>query len=161
MSMTDEERSELIERSVKARKLEVPEYLKGAHDIDGQLTDEQAAHYDQLSDLQADFVGGVGSEIGINNSCWSICDVYVNGQELKGDWHDFTANPFVGAVGVAYGGGWGQAGQVRFRKKLENVTLADVWKACDQLIDRSGDHHHVFIETLKFDGKWISFHCGS
>lgn len=162
MSLTDQERSELLERSVKARKLEVPEHLKGAHDVaDENMTDEQIAAYDELTELQQDFVIAIGQEIGIGNSAWSICDAYVNGEKVEIDAYDFSVNPFKGAIGVSYSGGWGEGGQIKFRKKLENVTLIDVWKAGDKLIDKSGDHHHAFIETLKFDGMWISFHCGS
>ena len=144
--------AELLSAAIAARKLDLPADLLDLP-VDCPnimlLTDETAALIDERDELIIAFVSSVGQEIGIQNSCGSLLSL------------DFTVNPCTGAIGVYYGGGWGEAGEVKFCKKQENVTLADVWKACDKLLAESGDRHHVFIEELSFDGSFISFTCGS
>lgn len=151
--MNDQERAEWIAKSVKARKLILPPHLQNlpfqCPNIQ-LLTDETCSAIDERYDMFADFISELSTEIGIQSSVWSM-----------DEYHDFTVNPFPSAIGVSYRGGWGKAGQIKFSKKPQNVTLLDVWKACDKLIDRSGDHHHVFIETLEQKGDWIAFECGS
>lgn len=146
--MNEQERLKLIDDSVKARKLVLPEHLRdlpcGYPNL-LLLSDEAADLLDERYELVHDFVLELSKVHNIVNSCWSMDD-YV----------DFTANPFAGAIGVHY-----RCREVRFRKHAKNVTLLDIWKACDKLIKHSGDNHHVFIEELTFDGEFVTFMCGS
>ena len=42
---------------------------------------------------------------------------------------------------------WGDRGKESY-STVEGKTWLDVWKACDRVIEKSGDTHHIFIESL-------------
>jgi hypothetical protein len=74
-------------------------------------------------------------------SIWSIYEV-----------EDFEAqHPFEGAVEICYRDHWGEAA-VYETIPVEGSghgTWLDLWRAADRCIQRSGDGHHIFIESFE------------
>lgn len=69
-------------------------------------------------------------------SNWSIYEV----EDLNSE-HEFT-----GALQIAYKDHWGTPQFVEIRGK----TWLDLYRAADECIRESGDHHHTFIEGFHY-----------
>lgn len=133
--------AELLAAAI-AGKIELSEELARGYEIQkafyndpsNRPTEEEAVLFDAFTDFSFDFINTV-AEYNKFESVWCATTL------------DFTV-PYEGApVAVYYDGGWGADQTV---KLPENPTILDVWKACDEAIRKSGDHHHVFIEILEF-----------
>jgi hypothetical protein len=79
-----------------------------------------------------------------------------HGPFLHSEWSiydqvNFSKRAFDGEYIVAYADHWGDVEVVS--KKIKNPTWLSLWKIADDLIHRSGDGHHVFIEGFHHDKK--------
>jgi hypothetical protein len=71
-------------------------------------------------------------------SIWSIYELPIHG--FLGD------HPFKNAVQVAYREHWGDEPVF---ESIDGPTWADLYRAADRCIQRSGDQHHIFIESFE------------
>jgi hypothetical protein len=69
---------------------------------------------------------------------WSIYELPIHG--FLGD------HPFKNAVQVAYREHWGDEPVF---ESIDGPTWADLYRAADRCIQRSGDQHHIFIESFE------------
>jgi len=69
---------------------------------------------------------------------WSIYELPVHG--FLGD------HPYVGAAEICYRDHWGDE---PVYETIQGSTWADLYRAADRCIQRSGDGHHVFIESFE------------
>lgn len=70
------------------------------------------------------------------------------------DPHPYYPHPYSQKCEVEYGSSMGD--DKTYTVAIDGDSWSDVWKACDKLIEMSGDDHHVFIENLREqDGKLI------
>ena len=95
--------------------------------------------YDQDSsafDRKHDYYGRFREE----NQLTTIWSVY----ELQE--HGFLQDhPYKGALQVCYKDHWGDKGVF---EEIQGTTWADLYRAADRCIRRSGDSHHIFIEAF-------------
>lgn len=70
---------------------------------------------------------------------------------------DFRARAFEGKIVLTYDGGWGTPGQ----RTLHNPTWFAIWRAANELIVKSGDTHHVFLEGFTRRGDRVAIATGS
>ena len=68
---------------------------------------------------------------------WSIYELPVHG--FLGD------HPYVGAAEICYRDHWGDE---PVYETIQGPTWADLYRAADRCVQRSGDGHHVFIEAF-------------
>ena len=94
--------------------------------------DQDNAQFESKMDYYSDFK----SENGLR-SIWSVYELPIHGF-LKD-------HPYKGAVQVAYGQHWGDE---IVCEEIQGGTWADLYRAADRCIRRSGDDHHIFIEAF-------------
>ena len=70
-------------------------------------------------------------------SIWSIYELPIHGF--------LQDHPYKGALQVAYRDHWGDEGVF---EEIQGGTWADLYRAADRCIRRSGDDHHCFIEAF-------------
>jgi hypothetical protein len=87
------------------------------------------------------------SKIGAR-AVWSIYEV--EDMSLEHPWQNTTA--------VLYEDHWGDK---PVQALIEGSTWADLYKAADIAIKRSGDEHHVFIEAFDPKGEFLLLRTGS
>lgn len=87
-------------------------------------------------DSKMDYYSGFQSENGLS-SIWSIYELPLHGF--------LQDHPYTGALQVAYKDHWGAEGVF---EEIQGSTWADLYRAADRCIRRSGDGHHIFIEAL-------------
>jgi hypothetical protein len=120
----------------------VEEIVRGLQDAYRQETDSfktKSTHYETVQ-----------SKLGAR-AVWSIYEV----QDLS------LPHPYPEARAVVYKDHWGDR---PVQALIEGTTYADLYKAADLAIKRSGDQHHVFIEDLKpskEDPTKLVLHTGS
>ena len=106
---------------------------------------------EDLFDAKMNYYNNFGRFLGIKNSIFSIFKVL-----------DLDEVPFPGAIKIKYDGGWGNKCEMDLPV---NATWADIWLCADQLIEKSTDLHHNFLESVeevkKSDGLCLTFYCGS
>lgn len=88
-------------------------------------------------DSKMDYYSEFQRENGLQ-SIWSIYDLPVNGF--------LQEHPYEGALQLAYRDHWGDEPVFA---EIQGVTWADIYRAADDCIRRSGDLHHVFIESIR------------
>jgi hypothetical protein len=72
-------------------------------------------------------------------ACWSMYD--------ETDVGSFDQpHPYVGATHVVHARHWGTAGNVEV--PILGSTWLDLYRASNEAIERSNDHHHIFIERF-------------
>jgi hypothetical protein len=97
--------------------------LAGAYRQEQESFKTKSQHYEQVQ-----------SRIGAR-AVWSMYEI-----------SDLNAqHPFRGATAVVYGNHWGDKPA---QALIDGDTWADVYRAADIAIKRSGDGHHVYIESL-------------
>jgi hypothetical protein len=94
--------------------------LRDAYDQDSAAFERKSEHYEQLR-----------TELGLR-SIWSIYSV----SDLR------KSHPYTAAREICYRDHWGEAA-------VYEPTWADLFQAADHAIRRSGDGHHVFIESFE------------
>ncbi|MEY4331812.1 MAG: hypothetical protein RLZZ196_550 [Bacteroidota bacterium] len=104
---------------------EIRQGLSGAYEQDSKSFDNKHDHYDD-----------VRSQLGLNNSVWSIFEV-----DNLSDRH-----PFEGADRVVYKDHWGDK---PVSCSINGATWAALYIAANACIRDSGDQHHIFIEQFK------------
>lgn len=117
------------------------------NDIPGCDSPEWEADWDDNTNTITTWLDLIAEEHNIENSVWSMWDV-----------RDFNDVPFPDVMRMEYDGGWGEPCG-------EDIpmcsTWLDLWKVADRLIKKSGDGHHVFIESMYAEDNVIKFNCGS
>lgn len=84
-------------------------------------------------------------------SIWSIFSV----EDING-----TCNSkFEGCKVMSYTNHWGEPVEVTLPEG--SLTWLQLWQAADQCIERSGDHHHVFVEAFRRNGGVLELITGS
>jgi hypothetical protein len=68
---------------------------------------------------------------------WSIYELPVHGF--------VNQHPYKGAVEICYRDHWGEE---PIYETIQGDTWADLYRAADRCIQRSGDSHHIFIESF-------------
>ena len=97
--------------------------LRDAYAQDNSTFDRKCAYFQEFK-----------RENGLS-AVWSIFDL---------DEHGFLFDhPYQGATEVCYRDHWGEAAVY---ETIEGNTWADLYRAADRCIQRSGDQHHIFIE---------------
>jgi len=100
--------------------------LKGAYEQDNSAFESK---YDYYSAFQKD--NGL-------KTIWSIYELPV---------HGFLADhPFTAAAEICYKDHWGEEAVY---ETIQGSTWADLYRAADRCIQRSGDTHHIFIEGFE------------
>lgn len=69
---------------------------------------------------------------------WSIFELPVHGFLFD--------HPYKGAAEVCYRDHWGEEAVY---ETIQGTTWADLYRAADRCIQRSGDQHHIFIESFQ------------
>jgi hypothetical protein len=69
---------------------------------------------------------------------WSIYELPIHGF--------LTKHPYTAAREICYSDHWGDA---PIYERIEGTTWADLYRAADRCIQRSGDQHHIFIEAFR------------
>jgi hypothetical protein len=98
--------------------------LKSAYDQDDAAFTSATNHFEE-----------VGTELGIKYSNWSMHEI----PDLR------TPHPYPEHTILCYEG-MGEVGEVKVR--IEGPLWTDLWKAAEEAIVRSRDHHHIFIEDF-------------
>lgn len=98
--------------------------LRDAYDQDSAAFERKSEHYEQLR-----------TELGLR-SIWSIYSV----SDLR------KSHPYTAAREICYRDHWGKAAVY---ETIPGPTWADLFQAADHAIRRSGDGHHVFIESFE------------
>jgi hypothetical protein len=105
----------------------VREALAPAYAQDDAAFQRQYTHFDLIR--------------GVNNfrACWSLYD--------ETDVGSFDQpHPYVGATHVVHARHWGTNGNVEV--PIGGDTWLDLYRASNEAIERSNDHHHIFIERF-------------
>ena len=87
-------------------------------------------------DSKMDYYSGFQRENGLS-TIWSIYELPIHGF--------LRDHPYKDALEVAYRDHWGDQGVF---EEIQGGTWADLYRAADRCIRRSGDGHHVFIEAF-------------
>lgn len=98
--------------------------LRDAYDQDSAAFERKSEHYEQLR-----------TELGLR-SIWSIYSV----SDLR------KSHPYTAAREICYRDHWGDRA---IYETIQGSTWADLYTAADHAIRRSGDGHHVFIESFE------------
>lgn len=98
--------------------------LKGAYEQDDRAFDELSDHYEAVRQ---------GAQL---KSIWSIFSV----RDLS------QPHPYVDAAEICYRDHWGDQ---PVYETITGPTWADLYAAADRSIRRSGDDHHIFIESFQ------------
>lgn len=98
--------------------------LANAYEQDHAAFEENSDHYEAIRDQLA------------LRSIWSIYEVSDLNQQ----------HPYVNAAEICYGDHWGDS---VVYETIPGPTWADLYRAADRCIQRSGDEHHVFIESFE------------
>ena len=129
-------------REIEQRLNEVlnPEMVERLHRVVKGFESGLANAYSQdhaAFDSKMDYYSDFKSENGLQ-SIWSIYELPVHGFL-----HD---HPYKGAVEVCYRDHWGDE---PVYETIQGPTWADLYRAADRCIQRSGDSHHCFIESFQ------------
>ncbi len=95
------------------------------------------AQDDAAFDSKMDYYSEFKSENGLR-TIWSIYDLPVHGF--------LQDHPYQGAAEICYRDHWGEE---PVYETIQGSTWADLYRAADRCIQRSGDQHHVFIESFE------------
>lgn len=99
--------------------------LKSAYAQDEEAFDRQHTYFESFREANG------------LRAIWSIYEL---------DEHGFLdLHPFEGATHVLYDSHWGQADS---EVEIDGCTWADLYRAADKAITKSGDTHHCFIESF-------------
>jgi hypothetical protein len=78
---------------------------------------------------------------------------------------DFTKNhPYMGATTLTYSMYFTDGEMVPITVDIKGPRWIDLWRTADELIQKSGDNHHVFVEDFiieSIDPITLSLHTGS
>ena len=110
--------------------------LRDAYDQDEQAFDQKLEHYQVIQQQEG------------LRSIWSIYSV-----EELGEPH-----PYLDAEQVVYKDHWGAAAVC---EAIPGGTWIDLYIAADRCIQRSGDQHHIFIESFRREGNDLVLSTGS
>ena len=94
--------------------------------------EQDNAQFDSKMDYYSEF----RQENGLD-SIWSIYELPIHGF--------LSDHPYKGAVEVCYRDHWGGAA---VHETIQGSTWADLYRAADRCIRRSGDGHHIFIDAF-------------
>lgn len=83
-----------------------------------------------------DYYSSFQSENGLR-TVWSVYELPIHGF--------LSEHPFKGAVQLAYKQHWGEKAVF---EEIRGTTWADLYRAADAAIQKSGDDHHIFIEQF-------------
>ncbi len=98
--------------------------LKGAYDQDNRAFEDLSEHYEAVRQ---------GAQL---RSIWSIYSV----RDLS------QPHPYKDAAEICYRDHWGDQ---PVYETIPGPTWADLYAAADRCIQRSGDGHHIFIESFQ------------
>lgn len=98
--------------------------LKNAYDQDHAAFEAKSDHYEVIRDQLA------------LRSIWSVYSV----EDLN------QPHPYVAAAEICYKDHWGDSAVY---ETIPGPTWRDLYSAADRCIQRSGDDHHVFIESFE------------
>lgn len=103
------------------------------------LWDEEyeGAYTEEALELVMDFLNDVAERHSIEYSSWGL--------NFKDRTIDMNQVPYPDMKELHYDGGWGDSGNVVFKKA---PTYLQLWKASEKLIKKSRDEHHSFIENF-------------
>ena len=99
--------------------------LRDAYEQDNSVFEDKMDYYSEFR-----------QENGLD-SIWSIYELPIHGF--------LRDHPYKGALQVAYRDHWGDEGVF---EEIQGGTWADLYRAADRCIRRSGDGHHCFIEAF-------------
>jgi hypothetical protein len=122
----------LVERMERSM-IKVDDVQRIVEGFESGLRDAYAQDNDQF-ESKMDYYAEFKSDNGLE-TIWSIYELPIHGF--------LSEHPFKGALQVAYKQYWGD--QPVF-EEIEGGTWADLYRAADRCIRRSGDDHHIFIE---------------
>lgn len=88
-------------------------------------------------DSKMDYYSRFQSENGLK-TVWSIYELPIHGF--------LSDHPYKGAAEVCYRDHWGEGAVY---ETIQGPTWADLYRAADRCIRRSGDSHHCFIEAFE------------
>lgn len=135
-SIVREPVSDKLARAIR----EIEAGLTNAYEQDDKAFETKSEHYDD-----------VRSQLGLDNSIWSIHEV-----------NNLTdRHPFEGADRVVYKDHWGST---PVSCSINGMTWSALYIAANACIRDSGDQHHIFIEqfsTAKDDPRTLILQTGS
>ena len=99
--------------------------LRDAYEQDNSVFEDKMDYYSEFR-----------QENGLD-SIWSIYELPIHGF--------LRDHPYKGALQVSYRDHWGDEGVF---EEIQGGTWADLYRAADRCIRRSGDGHHCFIEAF-------------
>lgn len=94
------------------------------------------AQDNQVFESKMDYYSRFQTENGLR-TVWSVYELPIHGF--------LEQHPFPGAIQLAYRDHWGDAAVF---EEIKGTTWADLYRAADAAIRRSGDDHHIFIESF-------------
>jgi hypothetical protein len=100
------------------------------------LTDAYAQD-NAVFESKMDYYSRFQTEIGLN-TIWSIYELPIHGF--------LTKHPYAAAREICYRDHWGDEAVY---ETIQGDTWADLYRAADRCIQRSGDQHHCFIESFQ------------
>jgi hypothetical protein len=122
----------LVQRMVEST-IKVDDVQRIIQGFEAGLADAYAQD-NEVFESKMDYYSAFQTENGLS-TIWSIYELPVHGFLDK--------HPFPGAVQVAYKQHWGEKAVF---EEINGATWADLYRAADAAIRRSGDDHHIFIE---------------
>lgn len=107
---------------------------------------------DKSSDL-FEQLDAVRDELGIERSVWSMD--HLRGRDTC-DYRECVtqdmATSLNGAVQLVDSDGWDESGP-HYSSVVENPTYRDLWKMHDEIMHKTEDQHHCFLEGLRYTGE--------
>jgi len=122
--------SEVVNDNI-ARRLE-----RVVRDLEEGLADAYRQD-DAQFDSKMDYYHGFQQENGLK-TIWSIYELPIHGFLFD--------HPYQGAAEICYRDHWGEE---PVYETIQGGTWADLYRAADRCIRRSGDGHHCFIESFE------------
>lgn len=111
------------------------------------MKEEIAVERDYDKEIQ--WANEISDELGLKHVCLSL--TWRRKPKLTDVFHTGPTT-FVSE----YDNFWGEGSE--YRKTIDNPTWADVFKAADESIEVTGDHHHIFLESISYNRKTKSYH---
>lgn len=105
-----------------------------------RLDDELARQEFEEWNERADRITDIGREIGVKETIWSM-----NDDASQGLLDDDTMFDHKNVM-LVLRGGWGD-NEPLYSGVMASPSYRDVWKAADQIVQRSNDKHHIFLEA--------------
>jgi len=146
--MNDDQKT-FIQKCADELKMVLPDDIE-FRTHDGLITDDAMEYI-------FDFLDEVSEQHGITHSNWAI--------NFPDKTIDLNVVPYPNLRSLHYDGHWGKNNQVDFEKA---PNFLEIWKACDKMIFDSGDHHHIYIESIDsndskdpLESSSFTFYCGS